>query len=102
MYHYINFPDAKTMREIISKHFSAQDEELVEKAIDLFYQFRNMGLERAPSTRELLNWLKYLHSVHKNDAIEQLMSMDGIGVLLKTKEDIEKARRRLAYLAKNN
>ncbi|MEM1328625.1 MAG: MoxR family ATPase [Bacteroidota bacterium] len=102
MYHYINFPDSKTMRDIINKHFSAQDEELVEKAVDLFYQFRNMGLERAPSTRELLNWLKYLHTVKKHDAIEQLMSMDGIGVLLKTKEDIEKARRRLAYLAKNN
>ncbi|MEM9886906.1 MAG: MoxR family ATPase [Bacteroidota bacterium] len=102
IYHYINFPDADTMRNIIQKHFSTTNEEIVSKAIDLFYQFRNMGLERAPSTRELLNWLKYLHKLNKNQAIEQLLSVDGIGVLLKTKEDIERARRKLAYLARNN
>ncbi|MEM9850177.1 MAG: MoxR family ATPase [Bacteroidota bacterium] len=102
IYHYINFPDADTMRTIIEKHFPVTDEEIINKAIELFYQFRNMGLERAPSTRELLNWLKYLHRLNKNQAIEQLLSVDGIGVLLKTKEDVEKARRKLAYLARNN
>lgn len=102
IYHYINFPDADTMRTIVEKHFPVIDDEIVNKAIDLFYQFRGMGLERAPSTRELLNWLKYLNSIHKNRAIEQLLSIDGIGILLKTKEDIEKARRKLEYLARNN
>ena len=67
IYHYISFPNADIMREIVAKHYPSADEEVVSKSIEIFYQLRQLGLERAPSTRELLNWLKYLQTFAKAD-----------------------------------
>ena len=90
VYHYIAFPDPEMMRNIIFKHFPDADEPLVEKCVTIFYQLRNLGLERAPSTRELLNWLKYLNSFSRKAAIEKINGKEGMGVLVKTKEDLER------------
>ena len=49
-------------------------------------------MERAPSTRELLNWLKYLQSIDKDLAMERLDKKEGLGVLVKTEKDLEKAK----------
>lgn len=93
IYHYISFPDEETMHQIVRKHFPDADNELIERAILLFYQLRSAGMERSPSTRELLNWLKYLSTFKKNDALQQLMKKEGLGVLLKTERDLIKAQR---------
>ncbi|MEO1260075.1 MAG: MoxR family ATPase [Bacteroidota bacterium] len=95
IYHYISFPDPDMMEQILRKHFPVADEELVEKSIQLFYQLRNFGLERAPSTRELLNWLKYLQSFSKSEALQKIEEKEGMGVLIKTQPDMEKAKRML-------
>ena len=95
IYHYISFPEPDMMEEILRKHFPKADEELVDKCIGLFYQLRNLGLERAPSTRELLNWLKYLQSFSKSDALAKIDAKEGMGVLIKTQTDMEKAKRLL-------
>ena len=93
IYHYISFPDPEMMQKIVFKHFPDANDELVDKCIALFYQMRNLGLERAPSTRELLNWLKYLNTFKKKDAISKLENKEGMGVLVKTKADMEKVLR---------
>lgn len=93
IYHYISFPEADTMHEIVRKHFPDADDELVDKAIRLFYQLRRAGMERAPSTRELLNWLKYLQTFKKNEALDRLVRKVGLGVLVKTEKDLLKAQR---------
>jgi len=93
IYHYISFPEADTMHEIVRKHFPDADDELVEKAINLFYQLRRAGMERAPSTRELLNWLKYLQTFKKNEALDRIVKRAGLGVLVKTEKDLLKANR---------
>lgn len=94
VYHYITFPEPDLMLQIVHKHYPTASSELVEKAIKLFYQLRNLGLERAPSTRELLNWLKYLHTLEQNEAIEKLEKLDGLGVLIKTQADMKTVKRR--------
>ncbi|MEM9990191.1 MAG: MoxR family ATPase [Bacteroidota bacterium] len=94
IYHYISFPAPEVMEQIVARHFPNANDVLVDKAIQMFYQLRQLGLERAPSTRELLNWLKYLHRFQPNEALEKLMRMDGIGVLLKTESDIKRVRKR--------
>ncbi len=94
IYHYISFPEPAIMEKIVAKHFPSANEELVEKAIQMFYQLRQLGLERAPSTRELLNWLKYLGTFQHSEALEKLLRMDGIGVLLKTEADIQRVKKR--------
>lgn len=93
IYHYISFPEVQTMHEIVRKHFPDADDELVEKAIQLFYQLRRAGMERAPSTRELLNWLKYLQTFKKNEALDRVVNKHGLGVLVKTEKDLLKAQR---------
>lgn len=93
IYHYISFPEPDMMEQILKKHFPEVDEELVDKSIGLFYQLRNLGLERAPSTRELLNWLKYLQSFSKSEALAKIDLKEGMGVLIKTQTDMEKAKR---------
>lgn len=93
IYHYITFPGPELMAAIIQKHFPIADEELVGKCTGLFYQLRNLGLERAPSTRELLNWLNYLQRLPKTEAVQKIERKEGMGVLLKTQGDMEKAKR---------
>lgn len=98
VYHYITFPEPDLMLQIVNKHYPKANAELIEKCIKLFYQLRGLGLERAPSTRELLNWLKYLNSMEKNEAISKIENMDGLGVLIKTQTDMNKVKRNLGSL----
>ena len=90
IYHYISFPDPEMMRSIMLKHFPGADTELIEKCISLFYQLRNLGLERAPSTRELLNWFKYLKTFSKSEALDKISAREGMGVLVKTEKDLKR------------
>ena len=98
IYHYISFPTPEMMLEIVHKHYPGADAEIVQKAIQLFYQVRHLGLERAPSTRELLNWLKYLNTFKKDKSLEKLVAMDGMGVLIKTQADMKILERNKAQL----
>jgi len=93
IYHYITFPEPQMMLEIVNKHYPKANADIVQKCISLFYQLRELGLERAPSTRELLNWLKYLNTLEKNDAITKIENLEGIGVLVKTQADLKVVQR---------
>ncbi|MCB0851818.1 MAG: MoxR family ATPase [Bacteroidetes bacterium] len=92
IYHYISSPDASMMKKIVFKHFPEADEDLVNKCVSLFYQLRGLGLERAPATRELLNWLKYLNSFDLEGALAKIEAKEGMGVLVKTQKDIERIK----------
>ena len=92
IYHFISSPERAMMKKILLKHFTSADETLIEKSIGLFYQLRQLGLERAPSTRELLNWLKYLQTFSKSKALKKIDVREGMGVLVKTEADLNKIR----------
>ncbi len=93
VYHYIAFPLPEMMHEIVQKHFPKTNEEIIDRCINLFYKLRELRLERAPSTRELLSWLKYLNTFKKNEAIEKVVRLDGMGILLKTETDLKMVQR---------
>ncbi len=95
IYHYIQFPEPEVMSQIVNKHYPDADADIVKVAIDVFYHLRRLGLERAPSTRELLNWLKYIRTFAKEEALEKINSLAGIGALIKTQTDLEKVQRKL-------
>ncbi len=95
IYHYIHFPDADTMREIVAKHHPQIDNSIVDAALDIFYHLRRIGLERSPTTRELLNWLKYVRTFSSQEAIQKIEQLDGIGTLVKTQSDLEKIQKAL-------
>ena len=60
-FHYIRFPDAQTMQDIVDVHFPGIKPRLVAEALQTFYEIRDTpGLKKKPSTSELLDWLKLL------------------------------------------
>ncbi|MFA5958481.1 AAA family ATPase [Hyphomicrobium sp.] len=60
-FHFIKFPDAETMRQIVEVHFPGLKNRLVNDALRVFYELRDVpGLKKKPSTSELLDWLKLL------------------------------------------
>ena len=60
-FHYIKFPDEKTMARIVDVHFPNLKKELLAAALKAFYKVRDVrGLKKKPSTSELLDWIKLL------------------------------------------
>jgi MoxR-like ATPase len=104
-FHYIKFPDRQTMQEIINVHFPDIQGILVKKAMDIFYDVRDVpGLKKKPSTSELLDWLKLI--LNEDMPLEVLQSKDSTkaipplhGALLKNEQDVMLFER-LAFMAK--
>ncbi|MCI4677891.1 MoxR family ATPase [Rhodoblastus acidophilus] len=102
-FHYIKFPDKPTMEAIVAAHFPGLKKNLVEEALRLFFQMREVpGLKKKPSTSELLDWLKLLLS--EDITPEQLRESDTSklipplhGALLKNEQDVHLFER-LAFL----
>ncbi|HYG26484.1 MAG TPA: MoxR family ATPase, partial [Caulobacteraceae bacterium] len=60
-FHYIRFPEAETMNQIVEVHYPGIKQKLVGEALKIFYDMRKVpGLKKKPSTSELLDWLKLL------------------------------------------
>src|ERR1700748_3136396 len=60
-FHYIKFPEAEVMNDIVDVHFPGIKKKLVEEALRIFFEVREVpGLKKKPSTSELLDWLKLL------------------------------------------
>jgi MoxR-like ATPase len=93
-FHYIKFPDATTMQQIVDVHFPGLKPALLAAALKTFYDVRNLpGLKKKPSTSELLDWLKLL--VAEDIPLEALQSPDDkvavpplVGALLKNEQDV--------------
>jgi MoxR-like ATPase len=93
-FHYIKFPDAETMRQIVAVHFPTLKQELLNVAMKTFFDIRNLpGLKKKPSTSELLDWLKLL--VAEDIPLEALQTQDDkvaipplVGALLKNEQDV--------------
>ena len=106
-FHYIKFPDADTMRQIVDVHFPTLKKELLAAAMKTFYEVRNLpGLKKKPSTSELLDWLKLL--VAEDISLETLQSKDDkvsvpplVGALLKNEQDVTLFEK-LVFMQRNN
>jgi MoxR-like ATPase len=104
-FHYIAFPDRETMTRIIDVHFPKIQKTLVSRALDMFYEVREVpGLKKKPSTSELLDWLKLL--LHEDMPLEVLQNRDPTkaipplhGALLKNEQDVMLFER-LAFLSR--
>jgi MoxR-like ATPase len=102
-FHYIKFPDEETMQLIIAAHFPNLKKALVEEALRVFFQMREVpGLKKKPSTSELLDWLKLLLSedispelLRETDSAKLIPPLHG--ALLKNEQDVHMFER-LAFL----
>lgn len=93
-FHYISFPDRKTMQRIVESHFPTIKKDLLSAAMEVFFDLREIpGLKKKPSTSELLDWLKLLIA---DDLPAEALGAEDIrtvlprmhGALLKNEQDI--------------
>ena len=104
-FHYISFPDADTMSQIINVHYPDIKDRLVKQALSSFYEVRDVpGLKKKPSTSELLDWLKLLmnedidpETLREQDAGKMIPPLHG--ALIKNEQDVHLFER-LAFLAR--
>jgi len=104
-FHYIKFPDSETMNQIVDVHFPGIKQRLVEEALRIFFEVREVpGLKKKPSTSELLDWLKLL--LNEDMTPEMLRERDPRklipplhGALLKNEQDVHLFER-LAFLSR--
>src|SRR5476651_2020742 len=104
-FHYIKFPDIDTMNAIVDVHFPGIKKRLVQEAMKIFFEVRDVpGLKKKPSTSELLDWLKLL--LNEEMTPEQLRERDPRklipplhGALLKNEQDVHLFER-LAFLSR--
>ena len=104
-FHFIKFPDADTMKDIIEVHYPGLKQRLVREALNIFYEVREVpGLKKKPSTSELLDWIKLL--LNEDVTPEVLRQKDPTkvipplhGALLKNEQDVALFER-LAFMAR--
>ncbi len=104
-FHYIRFPDPETMRAIVEVHFPHLKSRLVNEALRIFYDLRDIpGVKKKPSTSELLDWIKLL--LNEDIDAETLREQDPrklipplAGALIKNEQDVHLFER-LAFMSR--
>ena len=104
-FHYINFPNADTMRKIVDVHHPDIKDQFLTTALTQFYEIRDTaGLKKKPSTSEVLDWMKLLLA---EDLTAEDLKRDGAnalpklhGALLKNEQDVHLFER-LAFMARS-
>jgi MoxR-like ATPase len=102
-FHFINFPDRDTMRQIVDVHYPNIKQSLVNEALEVFFDVREIpGLKKKPSTSELIDWLKLLMADDIPDAIlkdrDHTKAIPPLyGALLKNEQDVHLLER-LAFM----
>ncbi|NIL94586.1 MAG: AAA family ATPase [Woeseiaceae bacterium] len=93
-FHYIKFPDHKTMEKIVNVHFPKLKKNLLREALNAFFKVRDVpGLKKKPSTSELLDWIKLLlaedippEALRADDSRKAIPPL--YGALLKNEQDV--------------
>jgi MoxR-like ATPase len=104
-FHYIAFPDAKTMEAIVAVHFPDLKPRLLREALSAFFEIRNVtGMKKKPSTSELLDWIKLLvnddidpATIREKNAARAIPPL--YGALLKNEQDVQLFEK-LAFMAR--
>ena len=95
VFHYIEFPEQEQMEKIIRVHFDHLEDDLVRQALAAFYWVRELrGIEKKPSTSELVDWLRAMVAGGIDPARIQ-SEIPFAGVLLKKDKDLQNLRKAL-------
>jgi len=95
IFHFIEFPGKELMEEIVKTHYPDVEQNLLNAAMDVFYEIRSMReIRKKPSTSELIDWINALQlggipfeTIKKN--------LPFIGVVVKKDEDLEAVKHRV-------
>ncbi len=88
IFHYIDFPDAPLMEEIVRTHFPDVEANLLKNAMDVFYWIRGLkDVRKKPSTSELIDWVNALQIGGMDPALIK-KNLPNLGVVIKKDEDM--------------
>ena len=102
-FHFIKFPDIETMKDIVKVHYPDIQKKLVQEALEMFFEVRQVpGIKKPPSTSELIDWIKLLMSDDiPDEVLSERDSAKAIpplyGALLKNEQDVQLLER-LAFM----
>lgn len=89
IFHYIAFPDAALMEEIVKVHYPDIEEHILKNAMEAFYEIRSMrDIRKKPSTSELIDWVNALQ-IGGIPAQQIKTALPFIGVVVKKDEDLQ-------------
>lgn len=89
IFHYIAFPDAALMEEIVRVHYPDIEDNILQSAMEAFYDIRSMrDIRKKPSTSELIDWINALQ-IGGITADEIKAKLPFIGVVVKKDEDLQ-------------
>ena len=98
IFHYIDFPDKELMEQIVRTHYPDVEGNLLEQAMNVFYQIRTMrDIRKKPSTSELIDWINALQ-IGGITADRIRKELPFIGVIVKKDEDLETVNQEKAKL----
>ena len=89
VFHWIDFPEASLMADIVRVHHPDIEANLLAGALEAFYKLRGThGLRKPPSTSELVDWISALR--HAGIPAAQLLGarLPFLGTLLKKEQDL--------------
>ena len=98
IFHYIDFPDKELMAEIVKTHYPNVEENLMNQAMDVFYNIRSMrDIRKKPSTSELIDWINALQlGGIPADTLKK--NLPFLGVVMKKDEDLETVKQSINML----
>jgi len=89
IFHYIDFPNQAMMEEIVHVHFPDLETQLLAEALKAFYWLRTIsGLQKKPSTSELLDWIQAL-TIGGIKPAKIAQEIPFLGTLLKKNQDFD-------------
>ena len=93
IFHYIEFPDATLMKQIVAVHHPNLDATLLDQVLIKFYWLREQSeLRKKPSTSELIDWISaLLRAGITPDQVEAHIPF--LGALLKKEQDADALQR---------
>lgn len=103
LFYYIQFPNESELADIVGKHFGMKPDRLFDEALKKFWALhvqKGFTWRKAPSTSELLDWLKVLRKAEESStltadefaaefAARPLSQLPHLEALVKTQSDLD-------------
>lgn len=97
LYHWIDYPTAEREEEIVRTRLPGASELLSKKAVAAVHRLRGLDLAKPPGVAETLDWVAALEAIGAEDLTDQVAT-DTLGSVVKNREDLEVAQRRMGQI----
>ncbi|MDF1705141.1 MAG: MoxR family ATPase [Aeromicrobium sp.] len=91
---HVDFPEADLEQRIVRLKVPELDERLADSLIRVVAALRDLGLRKAPSVAETIDWARTLVALGAK-TLDPAVVSESLGVILKHQDDIAKARAKL-------